>query len=154
MTGVLLPGVSISFILLNLGVYRPFLDLFTSPPKYFIAAAEAGTGFWGCLAAAVKEVPLMLFGLLGMVIVAVPALLLVKKFIEKHHGPAYYTIFGIVIATTIGCIAQETVTLIRDADFVFVWWKPVVWALLLAGGVVLSLSTEKFMRYRETNDPR
>ncbi|MCR5809499.1 MAG: DUF368 domain-containing protein [Clostridiales bacterium] len=149
MSGVLLPGVSISFILLNLGVYENFLAVFTAPPKLFIAAHRAGSAFGECVKAAMTTVPSMLFGLLGMVIIAVPVLLLVKKVIEKHHGPAYYVIFGVVIATTLGCIIQEVVTLANDPAYVFAWWKVVIYAALLAGGMALSLSCEKFMRYRE-----
>ena len=149
MSGVLLPGVSISFILLNLGVYESFLAVFTAPPKLFAAAAEAGKGFCECIAASLATVPYMLFGLLGMVIIAVPMLLLVKKVIDKYHGPAYYLIFGVVAATTLGCVLQETVSVCADPGFVFAWWKPVVWAALFAGGMLLSLSTEQFMRYKE-----
>lgn len=148
MCGVLLPGVSISFILLNLGVYESFLAVFTAPPKLFIAAAELDKPFWECVKASFGTAPYMLFGVIGMAIVAVPALLLVKKVIEKHHGPAYYVIFGVVVATTLGCIVQEVVTLAGDPTFRFAWWKAVIWAALLAGGCLLSLSTEKFMRYK------
>lgn len=147
MSGVLLPGVSISFILLDLGVYESFLAVFTAPPKLFIAAREAGESFGGCVSAALSTVPYMLLGLLGMLIVAVPVLLLVRHVISKHHGPAYYIILGVVIATTLGCAVQEAIAVINDAGFVFAWWKPVVWALLIAAGCVFSHSTEKFMRF-------
>ncbi|MBO4562639.1 MAG: DUF368 domain-containing protein [Clostridia bacterium] len=152
MSGVLLPGVSISFVLLNLGVYEGFLAVFTAPPKLFKAAAEAGGTFSECFRASLTTVPYMLFGLLGMVIIAVPMLLLVKKVIDKYHGPAYYVIFGVVVATTLGCILQEAVAIIEDPSFVMTWWKPVIWAALFAGGMLLSLSTEKFMRYKEIPD--
>lgn len=148
MAGVLLPGVSISFILLIMGVYESFLAVFTAPPKLFIAAHEAGAGFGECLSAAMTTVPYMLFGLLGAVIVAVPVLLLVRRVIDRHHGPSYYFIFGIVIATTLGCIAQEAISVVSSGVPV-AWWKPVVWAALIALGCVFSLSTEKFMRFRE-----
>lgn len=147
MSGVLLPGVSISFILLNLGVYEGFLAVFTAPPKNFLAAHQAGGAFFDCVKAAMTTVPSMLFGLLGMVLVAVPVLFLVKKVIDRHHGPAYYVIFGVVIATTLGCIIQEIVTLANDPDYVFAWWKLLIYAALFAGGMALSLSCEKFMRY-------
>lgn len=147
MAGVLLPGVSISFILLDLGVYESFLAVFTAPPKLFIAAREAGESFGGCLSAAMTTVPYMLFGLLGAVLVAVPVLMLVRYVISKHHGPAYYVIFGIVIATTLGCVVQEAIAVANDPAFVFAWWKPVVWALLLAGGCILSHSAERFIRF-------
>ena len=149
MSGVLLPGVSISFILLNLGVYESFLEVFTAPPKLFIAALKAGGTFSEAFTSALTTVPYMLYGLLGMVLIAVPVIFLVKRVIDRHHGPAYYLIFGVVIATTLGCILQEAVRLSLDPAFVFTWWKPVVWAALLAGGILLSLSTERFMRYKK-----
>lgn len=149
MSGVLLPGVSISFILLNLGVYENFLAVFTAPPKLFMEASRAGKGFFECVSAAMGTVPYMLFGLLGMVLIAVPVLFLVKKVIDRFHGPAYYFIFGIVIATTLGCIVQEIVSLSGDPTYVFKWWKLVVYLALIAGGCLLSLSTERFMRYKK-----
>lgn len=149
MSGVLLPGVSISFILLNLGVYESFLEVFTAPPKLFIASIKAGGTFSEAFSSALATVPYMLYGLLGMVLVAVPVIFLVKRVIDRHHGPAYYLIFGVVIATTLGCVVQEAVRLVNDPGFVLAWWKPVVWAVLLAGGIMLSLSTEKFMRYKK-----
>lgn len=149
MSGVLLPGVSISFVLILLGVYENFLKVFTSPPRILLDGIKAGAPFGEALRSACGTVPFMLYGLLGMVIIAVPVLLLVKKVIDKYHGPAYYIIFGIVLATTAGCIIQEAMELINSPTFVFAWWKPVVWAALFAGGVIFSLSTEKIMRYKE-----
>lgn len=152
MSGVLLPGISISFILLNLGVYYTFMDVFTEPPKAFIAALKAGEGFGPALSNIWQGLPLMLWGALGFVLVAVPVLLLVKKVIDRYHGPAYYVILGIVFATTLGCVVQEIVTLAHEANYVLTWWKPVIYAALLAGGIILSLSTEKFMHYKNTEE--
>lgn len=149
MSGVLLPGVSISFILILLGVYENFLKVFTSPPRILIEGLKAGSPFGEAFRSALTTVPYMLYGLLGMVLIAVPVILLVKKVIDKYHGPAYYIIFGVVVATTLGCIIQEAMELINSADFVLTWWKPIVWAALLAGGIVFSLSTEKMMLYKE-----
>ena len=149
MSGVLLPGVSISFVLLNMGVYESFLHVFTDPPKLFAAALDAGKSFGDALGAATTTVPYMLCGLLGMLIIAVPVLLLVRKVIDKYHGPAYYVIFGIVIATTIGCILQEVMTLSADPGYVFKWWKGVIYAVLFAAGAIFSLSTEKFLNIKE-----
>lgn len=149
MSGVLLPGISISFILLNIGVYYTFMDVFTEPPKAFLASLKAGEGFGAAFSNIIQGLPLMLWGALGFVLVAVPVLFLVKKVIDKYHGPAYYIILGIVFATTLGCIVQEIVTLAKDPSFVLHWWMPLICAALLAGGAVLSLSTEKFMYYKE-----
>lgn len=148
MSGLLLPGISISFILISLGVYEGFMHVFTAPPKNFIAALKAGEGAGAAFGSAMETVPLMLFGALGALIIAVPTVLIVKKVIERFHGPAYYLILGIVFATTIGCAAGEVIGLINDPTFVFAWWKPVLCAALVAAGALLSLSTERFMRYK------
>ncbi|MBR3383110.1 MAG: DUF368 domain-containing protein [Clostridia bacterium] len=150
MSGVLLPGVSISFVLLNLGVYESFLHVFTDPPRLFMSAYRAGEGFWSSLGSAMGTVPLMLCGLAGMLIIAVPVLLLVRKVINKYHGAAYFTIFGIVIATTIGCIVQEALALSAPGSgYVFTWWKPLLYAVLFAAGCAFSVFTERFLRYKE-----
>ena len=152
MSGVLLPGVSISFVLLNMGVYESFLHVFTDPPKLFKAALEAGSGFWPAVGKAMGTVPLMLCGLAGMIVIAVPVLLLVRKVINKFHGPAYYVIFGVVIATSIGCVLQEVVTLSAPGSgYVFTWWKPILYAVLFAAGFLFSVLTERFLRYRENS---
>ena len=151
MGGVLLPGISISFILLNLGVYQSFMDVFADPPKRFIALLREGGAFGPSFVTAfANDIPNMAFGALGAIVVAVPMLLIVRKVINKYHGPAYFLIFGIVIATTIGCGVQEVVALAaKDSGYVFAWWKPIVYILLIVAGAVFTLLTEKFMRYRE-----
>lgn len=152
MSGVLLPGISISFILLNLGVYENFMHVFTNPAKLFIASLKAGETVGEAFGAASSTLPLALFGVLGIVAIAVPMVLLVKKVIDRFHGPAYYLIFGVVIATTVGCVVQEIFALKNDPTFVFKWWKPVLCLALILVGAALSLSTEKFMRYKETEE--
>lgn len=154
MSGVLLPGISISFILLNLGVYESFMNVFTEPPKAFISLVKGGGAFGESLVTAFSnEFPNMLFGALGAVVVAVPMLLLVRKVINRFHGQAYFLIFGIVIATTLGCIVQEAAALAAPGSgYVFAWWKPLLYAALIASGAVFTLLTEKFMRYREEKE--
>ena len=149
MGGVLLPGVSISFILLNLGVYENFLHVFTDTPRLFAAALKAGGTFGDAVSSAWPNVLLMLCGLAGMVAVAVPVLLLIRKVIDRFHGPAYYFIFGIVIATTIGCIVQEALTLSADPNYVFAWWKCLIYAALFAAGFAFSIYTERFLKIKE-----
>lgn len=162
MAGVLLPGISISFILLNLGVYQSFMDVFADPPKQFIELIKNGGSFGESFMTAFgAALPNMLFGALGALVVAVPMLLLVRKVINRFHGQAYFLIFGIVVATTIGCVVQEAVALASaGSGYVFAWWKPIVYVALIAAGALFTLATEKFMRYREekaepeeTNEP-
>ena len=152
MSGVLLPGVSISFILIALGLYEGLLALFTSPPKLFFEALNAGKGFWPSVGAAFGSMGLIACALLGMVIVAVPVIFLVKKVIEKHHGPAYYTMFGILLATMVGCIVQEVITLRADEAFTLTWWRVLIYAVLLTAGFLLSLHTERFISFKEEEE--
>ena len=149
MMGVLLPGLSISFILINLGLYEGLLSVFTSPPKLFMEAHRAGQGFGECVRAACGNVGLMACALLGMVIVAVPVIFLVKRVIEKHHGPAYFVLFGILLATMLGCIIQEIVTLSASETYVFTWWRGLIYAALIAAGCLLSLKSERFIKFKE-----
>ncbi len=151
MSGVLLPGISISFILLNLGVYESFMNVFTEPLKAFISLIKGGGAFGESFVTAFgAELPNMLFGALGALVVAVPMLLLVRKVINRFHGQAYFLIFGIVIATTLGCVVQEAVALAaKDSGYVFAWWKPLVYIALIGAGAAFTLLTEKFMRYKE-----
>ena len=154
MSGVLLPGVSISFILIALGLYEGLLKVFTSPPKLFMEALNSGRGFWPSVGAAFGNGTLILFALLGMVAVAVPTVILVKKVIERHHGAAYYTMFGILLATMVGCAVQEVRTLISDGGFVLTWWRVLIYVVLLVGGCMLSLHTERFISFKEEEESK
>ncbi len=149
MVGVVVPGVSTSFILLNMGLYDNFLALFTSVPDHFMQAWRAGEGFFASIAAAFQDLPLMLCALLGMLIVAVPSVFLIKKLLERFHGPAYYLIFGILVATMVGCAMQEVMRLAADTTYVLTWWRVLVYAALLAGGFLLCLKIEKYMSFKE-----
>ena len=151
MSGVLLPGVSISFILIALGLYEGLLAVFTSPPKLFAAAVERGEGFWSSVGAAFGNAGLIAMALLGMVAVAVPTLILVKRVIDRHHGPAYFTMFGILLATMLGCIITEVLTLKTEGGlYTMKWWQLLIYAALFAGGLLLSLHTEKFIQFKES----
>lgn len=152
MSGVLLPGVSISFILIAMGLYEGLLAVFTSPPKLFAAAMERGEGFWGSVGAAFGKAGLIACALLGMVAVAVPTLFLVKRVIDRHHGPAYFTMFGILLATMLGCIITEVLTLLNDASYVLTWWRVLIYAALFTGGLLLSLHTERFIQFKESEE--
>lgn len=150
MSGVLLPGVSISFILIAMGLYEGLLAVFTSPLKLFSAAMQQGLGLWRSIGAAFGNIGLIACALLGMVIVAVPVLFLVKRVIERHHGPAYFTMFGILIATMIGCVVTEVLNIRSEGGLASMhWWQPVIYAALFIGGALLSLHTERFIQFKE-----
>ena len=153
MGGVLLPGVSISFILIALGLYEGLLSVFTSPPKLFAEAMQKGLGFWPSVGAGCGNLGLIAFAILGMVLVAVPTLFLVKRVIDRQHGPAYYTMFGILLATMVGCIITEVLTLKAEGGlYTMRWWQLLIYAVLFVGGLLLSLHTEKFIQFKENEE--
>ncbi len=154
MMGVLLPGLSISFILINLGLYEGLLAVFTSPPKLYLEARAQGQAFLPSLGAACSNLGLMACALLGMAIVAVPVIFLVKRVIEKHHGPAYYVLFGILLATMLGCVLQEVLTLVHEESYVFTLGRGLIYAVLLAAGCLISLKSEKFIHFKEEDEAK
>lgn len=90
MMGIVLPGVSTSFILINLNIYESFINVFT---KFF-------SDPW-------HNLVLALFAGLGILIVAVPMLFLVRKVLLKYHCQSFYFLFGVLVATLVGCVIQE-----------------------------------------------
>lgn len=90
MMGIVLPGVSTSFILINIGIYESFLNTFTN---FF-------SDPWGNLKFA-------LFAFIGILVVAVPMLFLVRKVLLKYHCQSFYFLFGVLVATLVGCVIQE-----------------------------------------------
>ncbi len=92
MLGTVLPGVSTSFVLINMGVYENFMGIFASLVKLKNIGSNIG---------------LALCTLAGLVIVAVPMLLVVRKALEKYHTQSYFALFGILVSTILGCVIQE-----------------------------------------------
>lgn len=90
MMGIVLPGVSTSFILINLNIYESFLNTFTN---FF---SDFG-----------NNLKLALFAGLGILAVAVPMLFLVRKVLLKYHCQSFYFLFGVLVATLAGCVIQE-----------------------------------------------
>lgn len=90
MMGIVLPGVSTSFVLINLNIYESFLNTFT---KFF-------SDPW-------HNLVLVLFAGIGILVVAVPMLFLVRKVLLKHHCQSFYFLFGVLVATLAGCVIQE-----------------------------------------------
>lgn len=90
MMGIVLPGVSTSFILINLGIYESFLSVFTN-----------------FLSNPLENLKLAIFAGIGILVVAVPMLFLVRKVLLKYHSQSFYFLFGILVATLVGCVIQE-----------------------------------------------
>lgn len=75
-TGIVIPGISSSFILMFLGLYEPLLNSLNS-----------------------FNIPMLFAALLGGVIVAVLLFLFVRKMLKKYRSATYYTSFGLLLGT-------------------------------------------------------
>lgn len=128
MIGTVLPGVSTSFILINMNVYKSFMEVFT---KFFNDPAH--------------NFVLALFALIGILVVAIPMLLLVRKVLNRFHRQSFFTLFGILLATIVGCVIQEVMRNMNGVDF----WRILIFVLLFAGGVAASYAMDNAMKKLE-----
>lgn len=122
MMGIVLPGVSTSFILINLNIYESFLNTFT---KFFSNPGH--------------NLVLALFAGIGILLVAVPMLFLVRKVLLKYHCQSFYFLFGVLVATLVGCVIKEVQ---RNADGIAPF-RIVLLIVLLGLGVVASYFMDK-----------
>lgn len=128
MIGTVLPGVSTSFILINMNVYKSFMEVFT---KFFNDPAH--------------NFVLALSALIGILVVAIPMLLLVRKVLNRFHRQSFFTLFGILLATIVGCVIQEVMRNMNGVDF----WRILIFVLLFAGGVAASYAMDNAMKKLE-----
>ena len=128
MFGVVTPGVSTSFIIINMNAYKSFLNVFAhffdDPAKNLVLAAFAGLGF---------------------LIVAVPLLLLARTMLRKYHRQSFYFLFGFLIATIVGCVMQE----IRRPRAGISALEIIIIAVLFIIGAIGSYYMEKAMKKLE-----
>lgn len=152
MLGVTLPGISTSFILINMGVYDNFMQVFVDLLKLkgldissFSAIFTNSGYFW-------HNILLGLSTLAGIVIVAVPTLLIVKKLLEKFHCQSYFTLFGILIAMLVGCVIQQTRSIISVGGLAF--HRYIIFAVLIAVGAACSYIMDRGMKKLEVNEKK
>lgn len=131
MIGTVLPGVSTSFILINMNVYKSFMEVFT---KFFSNPGQ--------------NIVLGLSALAGILIVAIPMLLIVRKVLNRFHRQSFYALFGILLATIVGCVIQEVMR--NQAGISFL--RIVILVVLFAGGVAASYAMDSAMKKLELND--
>ena len=130
--GTVLPGVSTSFVLINMGVYENFMKVFTNLIKF----KDLG-----------HNIVLALFALLGVLIVAVPMLLLVRKVLERFHRQSYFALFGILISTIVGCVIQEIMRYSAPLPF----YRYLIFVALFVVGLFCSYIMDKSMKKLEVN---
>lgn len=131
MLGVVMPGVSTSFILINMNVYKSFMEVFTN---FF---SDPGRNF-----------VLAIFVLIGILAVSIPMLLLVRKVLEKFHRQSFYVLFGILLATLAGCVLQEGAANASGVSFL----KVVIFIVLFACGIAASYFMDKAMKNLELKE--
>ena len=131
MFGVVTPGVSTSFIIINMNAYQSFLNVFA---HFF---DDPG-----------RNIVLAGFAALGFVIVAVPMLLLARTMLRKYHRQSFYFLFGILLATLVGCIVQEVVRNQNGIEPI----RIVIIALLFIAGVAASYFMERAMHKLELRE--
>lgn len=129
--GTVLPGISTSFILINMGLYEGFLDIFTD----LFGNHGHNLLLAGCT-------------VLGILIVAVPMLLLVKKVMNRFHRQSYYTLLGILAGTVVGCVIQEIQRNIAGTSIV----KVIFYIALFAFGLIMSYFMDKGMKKLEAQE--
>lgn len=133
MIGTVLPGVSTSFLLINMGVYENFMSIFAN----LVKLKDIGSNLM-----------LAFCTLAGLLIVAVPMLLVVRKVLDKFHTQSYFALFGILVSTIIGCIIQEVLR--NSGGLAFYRWI-IIFALFVIG-VFCSYIMEKSMKKLETQN--
>ena len=131
MMGVVLPGVSTSFVLINMNVYESFLNVFAD------FMSDPG-----------RNAVLALFVVIGILLVAVPMLFIVRKVLMRFHRQSFYFLFGILIATLVGCIIQEVQRNMGGVPF----YRILIFLLLFAAGAVGSYFMEKSMKKLELRE--
>lgn len=131
MIGTVLPGVSTSFILINMNVYKSFMEVFT---KFFSNPGQ--------------NIVLGLSSIAGILVVAIPMLLIVRKVLNRFHRQSFYTLFGILLATIVGCVIQEVMR--NQAGIGFL--RIVVLVVLFAGGVAASYAMDSATKKLELNE--
>ncbi len=129
--GTVIPGISTSFILIFLGLYKPFLSCVnTSTSVSLILSAisgnQAAAAEWG------GAIVHLLFAALGFAAVALILILFVRKMLEKYHGYAYYAILGFLVMSML---------LIFPNGFIA--------GLLLSAGFMLALLIDTIMAKKE-----
>ena len=131
MFGVVTPGVSTSFIIINMNAYQSFMNVFA----HFFDDPGKNSVFVGCTA-------------VGFLIVAVPMLLLAKTMLRRYHRQSFYFLFGFLIATIVGCVMQEVR---RNSGGIGAVELLICIALFIAGAV-LSFIMERAMKKLELRD--
>ena len=122
MMGIVLPGVSTSFILINIGIYESFLNVFADFPSD-----------------PAQKIKFALFAFIGILIVAVPMLFLVRKVLLKYHCQSFYFLFGVLVATLVGCVIQEVRNNLGGIEL----FRVLVLIALFGVGVVASYFMDK-----------
>ena len=75
-------------------------------------------------------------------------LLIVRKVLNRFHRQSFYALFGILLATIVGCVIQEVMR--NQAGIGFL--RIVVLVVLFAGGVAASYAMDSATKKLELNE--
>ena len=95
-----------------------------------------------------QNIVLGLSSIAGILVVAIPMLLIVRKVLNRFHRQSFYTLFGILLATIVGCVIQEVMR--NQAGIGFL--RIVVLVVLFAGGVAASYAMDSATKKLELNE--
>lgn len=134
--GVVIPGISSSFILIYMGLYSAVLGVISG---VFDFSALASGGISGAFARFLEILVPLIFISLGFGICALVIIKIVNRMMKRHHSTSYAAIIGFVVGSV--------VLILPNAFAAFNWGSAV---MLLAGFALSYLQN----RYRDKITPK
>lgn len=129
--GVVIPGISSSFILIYMGLYSAVIGVISG---VFDLTALASGGISGAFTRFLEILVPLIFLSIGFGLCALAVIKFVNRMMKRHHTSSYAAIIGFVVGS---------VALIAPRAFVSFRWSSVI--ILLAGFMLSYLQT----RYRD-----
>lgn len=131
--GTVIPGVSTSFILIFLGLYKPMLSCFNTFVDFkliftMLSGDAAARDAW------LNSFVMLLFTAIGLAVVALVLILFVRRLFNKHHEYAHYAVLGFLITSAILIFPGFERSLMQ-----------LLYIALLAGGFFIAYFIDKFI---------
>lgn len=131
--GTVIPGVSTSFILIFLGLYKPMLSCFNTFVDFkliftMLSGDTAARDAW------LNSFLMLLFVALGLAVVALALILFVRRLFNKHHEYAHYAVLGFLITSAILIFPGFERSFMQ-----------LIYTALLAGGFFIAYFIDRFI---------
>lgn len=131
--GTVIPGVSTSFILIFLGLYKPMLSCFNTFVDFkliftMLSGDAAARDAW------LNSFLMLLFVALGLAVVALALILFVRRLFNKHHEYAHYAVLGFLITSAILIFPGFERSFMQ-----------LIYTALLAGGFFIAYFIDRFI---------